>query len=179
MKTVQCKTNELTGAALDWAVAKADPQCAGLEYTAINGVLCGIDPETDQACIYFAQIGARILESVRAQKAIGKAGEYAALYSPSNDWKKAGMLIRHECIGISPPTSRVHRNGGPNSGWGESGVWTATTWHKGANGRRSIAWHETSPLIAAMRCYVASKLGESIDVPQHVVAAAQQTQGGE
>jgi hypothetical protein len=100
-------------------------------------------------------------------------------YYPSYDWSLAGPIIDRENIGISPPTSRVHRNGGNSAGWGPSGYWSATTWHKGANGRRSIALHESSALIAAMRCYVESKLGETVEVPQELVPAAQQTQGGE
>lgn len=86
-------------------------------------------------------------------------------YYPSADWGCGGPIIDRENIGISPPTSRVHRNGGNSPGWGPSGVWTATTWHAGVNGKRAIAWHETEPLVAAMRCYVASKLGNTVEIP--------------
>lgn len=174
------KTDELTGSTLDLAVAMADPQCAGLQYRAINGVVCGVDPEDDIICIFFMETGARLLEAVRAQKALGKAGEYAEVYSPSSDWKKGGMLIQQESIGISPPTSPVHRIGGRSPGWGESGYWSATTWHKDVNGKRSMQLHESSALIAAMRCYVQSKLGESVEIPADLdQCAAQAAQGGE
>lgn len=85
----------------------------------------------------------------------------------STDWAHGGPIIERENIHLSPPTSRVHRHGGPNAGWGASGVWSACTWHKGANGRRSIAHHETSALVAAMCCYVVSKFGDEVsDTPQ-------------
>lgn len=80
----------------------------------------------------------------------------------ATDWALAGAIIERECIQIGPPTQRVHRNGGPNAGWGPSGVWSSCTWHMGANGQRSIAHDKNSPLVAAMRCYVASKFGDAV-----------------
>lgn len=89
-------------------------------------------------------------------------------YLPTVDWNIAGPIIQRENIQLTPPTVRVHRNGGPHAGWGMSGVWGATTWHAGANGRRAIAYHESCPLVAAMRCYVSSKLGDELDLPDDV-----------
>lgn len=83
-------------------------------------------------------------------------------FHPSRSWAQGGPIIDREQMTITSPGSRVHRNGGPNAGWGPSGIWGACTWHAGANGRRSIAHHETSPLIAAMRAYVASKFGDEV-----------------
>lgn len=83
-------------------------------------------------------------------------------YTPHKSWSSAGRIIERENLMLSPPTSPVHRHGGPNAGNGQSGVWMATTWHKGVDGRRAVAWHETSPLIAAMRCFVRSKFGETV-----------------
>lgn len=83
-------------------------------------------------------------------------------YCPSRHWSDGGEIIERENIQISPPTSMVHRNGGPSAGWGPSGQWSATMFHKGQNGRRAIAWHETSPLTAAMRCLVAHYFGDTV-----------------
>jgi hypothetical protein len=80
------------------------------------------------------------------------------LFEPSSDWSVAGPIIQQHLIGLSPPTSRVHRHGGPNAGWGASGVWTASTW----SAPRRSAWHATDPLVAAMRCFVKSRLGDEI-----------------
>lgn len=76
-------------------------------------------------------------------------------WNPCENWQQAGPIIERENIQLGPPTGPVHRNPGGN---GQSGVWSACTWHRGVNGRRAIAHHETSPLIAAMRCFVKSKL---------------------
>lgn len=83
-------------------------------------------------------------------------------FCPSTSWTQAGSIIQGENISLSPPTSMVHRHGGPNAGWGPSGMWSACTWHTGANGRRSFAWHETDPLVAVMRAFVASKFGDEV-----------------
>lgn len=97
-----------------------------------------------------------------------ESGEDWYHFSPSTEWHQGGPIIARENIQLGPPTQRVHRNGGPHAGWGESGIWSACTWHNGANGRRSIAHHENSPLIAAMRCFVASKYGA--EVPEAIAA---------
>lgn len=93
-----------------------------------------------------------------------KQGEGSAKETPrySSDWSKGGPIIQRENLHLGPPTEPVHRNGGPKSGWGEAGMWTSCTWHKGVDGRRSVSWHETSTLIAAMRCYVGSKFGDAV-----------------
>ena len=68
--------------------------------------------------------------------------EYTKYYphiSPSTDWSQGGPIIEREGIGIFPL--------GNGRGW--------------AAGLRS----GPTPLIAAMRCYVASKLGDEVDVP--------------
>ncbi|MFG5778246.1 phage protein NinX family protein [Comamonas sp. J-3] len=140
MATVQ--TSKLNGAALDYAVAVA------LGYTIAGaadeyGYTRWRTPENCELCYPF---------------------------EPSSDYATGfGIAVKNR-IGISPPTARVHRIGGPNAGWGASGVWTASTWHAGVDGKRNVAWHETEPLVAAMRCYVASKLGSEVDVPDCLIA---------
>ena len=73
-------------------------------------------------------------------------------YAYSTDWTHGGPLIDRFAIHLSGPEARVHRNGGPNAGWGQSGAWTCTSWQiRKADGHRAIGWHPTSPLAAAMR----------------------------
>ncbi len=107
----------------------------------------------------------------------GKVPYRSSWFYPSTLWDHGGPIIEREHIHLSPPTARVHRNGGLNSGWGEAGVWTATTWHKGANGRRALAWDTDSALVAAMRCYVASKFGDEVDDTASAQEAADQQAG--
>jgi len=101
------RTNELTGVALDWAVAK----CEGV----ING---------DDLDIGF------ILERG---------------YIPATDWAQGGAIIERERIAMFIEY--------PND-------WCAT------DGNRRMAGE--TPLIAAMRCYVASKLGDEVQLPEGV-----------
>ena len=66
-------------------------------------------------------------------------------FDPSTDWAKGGPIIERE--GIS---------------WH---CGNKTNWHAYAYGN-SENMHGPTPLIAAMRCYVASKLGETVDIPE-------------
>jgi len=74
----------------------------------------------------------------------------------STHWSDAGPIIEREEIGIK-------RNAPCSEGrqWEASGSITA----KGAGYR--FAYGPT-PLIAAMRCYVASKLGHEVEVPEEL-----------
>lgn len=95
------------------------------------------------------------LEGVALDEAVAKAigVEPGADYSTS--WHHAGPLIERYNICLSPPQSRVHRIGGRQPGWGESGMWTCTSWTlRNAAGERGIAYDETRPLVAAMRLIV-------------------------
>ena len=82
------------------------------------------------------------------------------LEKPSTDWAQGGLIIERENISIT-------RN------WlsGEEGhQWTALC--SGLNYWQDIKAYGSTPLIAAMRCYVASKnnrLGNDIDVPDELV----------
>ena len=101
------KTSELTGAALDWAVAK----CEDLEHYFEDGLVCLKGQPFDTHWLY---------------------------WTPSTDWAQGGPIIEREKI-------QIKENG--------HGHWFAKIgkgkWLRGP-----------TPLIAAMRCYVASKQGE-------------------
>ena len=74
----------------------------------------------------------------------------------STDWWQGGPIIEREEIGISrnAPCSK-------NREWEARPSITA----KGAGGK----WgYGPTPLIAAMRCYVASKLGDEVEVPEEL-----------
>ena len=88
-------------------------------------------------------------------EAIGVHDQPKVLHIPySTDWSRGGPLIERFGVSLSPPTGRVHRNGGPNAGWGELGVWMATTWRpRKGDGHRPIGSGDT-PLQAVARCIV-------------------------
>ena len=106
------KANELTGAALDWAVAL----CEDYDIVGSDG------------WIY-----------------IGFAREP---YSPSTNWGLGGPIIKREKIRL-------------DCSW-DDGPWSGSCKIDGVT-----AWVEgATPLEAAMRCYVASKLGDDIEIPE-------------
>lgn len=72
-----------------------------------------------------------------------------ATYSPSTDWAEGGPIIEREKIATQF--------------WRSEGEWEALI--KGG----FFASRGPTPLIAAMRCYVASKLGDEVEVPDELV----------
>ena len=54
-------------------------------------------------------------------------------------WSRLGPLIEKHQIGISTPSNQVHRNGGPNAGWGNSGFWGGTAWMHGLERRPAVS----------------------------------------
>ena len=117
---MKIKTSELTGAALDWAVAVCE-----------------------------TRHHVRVLGSVSFIKNIDALIKFTA----STDWQQGGPIIERELI----ETTR----GGAYA----EHFWKAT--------RNSITAYGPTPLIAAMRCYVASKLGGEVDVPDALVGVAE------
>ena len=127
------KTSELTGAALDWAVAK----CEG-----------ATDFWFDTVATYWVKLDGK-------DRALRYG--WAQSYLPSTDWAQAGPIIEREkvciqrCIRaceyhgwLALKDSSFHDRSGPDEMWGDT------------------------PLIAAMRCYVASKLGNEVDIPKEL-----------
>jgi hypothetical protein len=66
-------------------------------------------------------------------------------WSPSTDWSQGGPIIEREGIALLPEHE----------------------WCGYIDNIRSQKYGPT-PLIAAMRCYVASKLGDIIDIPEEL-----------
>jgi hypothetical protein len=120
------KTSELTGAALDWAVAKCEPD--------------------DTLAIYF--------DEPTGEPLCHDDWPDNQEYKPSTDWAQGGPIIERERISVGDQT---HIEGQP-----EHSAWYATN-RKGAHGLAE------TPLVAAMRCYVASKLGDEVEVPKELV----------
>jgi hypothetical protein len=65
-------------------------------------------------------------------------------WNPSTDWAQGGPIIEREKIDIQ----------------------SRSQWAAKLNGHQ---WHEgPTPLIAAMRCYCASKLGDEVEIPDEL-----------
>jgi hypothetical protein len=154
------KVDELTGALLDYWVAMAGEEWKHFD---VSDTMT-LDPSLKGVKLATFSNG----QQVAMLQPNNPFRQDPREFSPSTNWAHGGPIIQRNNISISPPTSRVHRLGGPNAGWGESGVWMATTWHRGTNGKRASAWDDQSPLVAAMRCFVSSKFGDT--VPDQVAA---------
>jgi hypothetical protein len=110
------KTNELTGAALDWAVTKCElPK----EWSGVEIVL-------------------------------GEDTDY------STDWRLGGAIIEREMITVEC--------------FYEESTWHA--WTPAPEQPRDAHGYGETPLVAAMRCYVASKLGDQVEVPDELISHA-------
>lgn len=120
------KVSNLSGPALDWAVAK----CEGLEPH--------IEPDFD---------GTHIL--------ITGASPYD--YFPSTHWPQGGPIIERECIA-------TYASGACSVAPKNPDYWVAEI--LGTEGM--ITQYGPTPLIAAMRCYIASKLGDEVEIPSEL-----------
>lgn len=74
----------------------------------------------------------------------------------STDWSQGGPIIEREGILVVCWTLR------PVS------VWMARLWLE-PNGRVSVAFKASTPLVAAMRCYVSLTLGDDVEIPSELL----------
>ena len=109
------KTSELTGAALDWAVAKCEEP--------VGGYKGWVQSDLDKGILH------------------GMAY--------SDDWLFSGPIIEREKISV----------------WARGDEWAAESFVPNKQGREEIG---ATPLIAAMRCYVISKLGDEVELPEEL-----------
>jgi hypothetical protein len=134
------KTSELTRHALNWAVAQAEGDKV---FRPRLGRPYNWDKEA-----YLAD-GSDDRWVVRVQNPeVAHFVDWT--YNPSGDWMQGGPIIERENISIVRE--------------GDAGNWVASVydyvkadWHLHTEGR--------TPLEAAMRCYVASKLGDEVEIP--------------
>ena len=128
------KTNELTGAALDWAVALAQG-ATNLKHDTV-------------ASWWF------VLEG--KDRTLSKGWSASQSYNPSTNWAQGGVLIEREKITI---------------GYERYGAQGGETWDAVKKAfDDTVLWLEyaPTPLIAAMRCLVASRLGDDVEIPEEL-----------
>lgn len=91
----------------------------------------------------------------------------------STDWSQGGPILDREGI-----ATRRHSNGtwyamlSSDLGDGERAQWCQYTFKNApiASGTsRQVRFEGPTPLIAAMRCHIASKLGYEVDVPEELL----------
>lgn len=126
---IKVKTSELTGVALDWAVAK----CEGYQAVFTNGSIRPV---------------------FRKSEAVEDTWP-----NYSTDWAKGGPIIERECISVGLNESSAHEHTKYTAAMVDT---TTTPW-------TPLAWLcGPTPLIATMRCYVASKLGDIVEIPKEL-----------
>lgn len=78
-------------------------------------------------------------------------------FRPSTDWRDGGPIIERERICLSPPEHDTGENleGDPGD------MWWAQVQYRGDTTKPQI--YGPTPLVAAMRAYVASKFGDEVD----------------
>jgi len=84
-----------------------------------------------------------------------------APYSPSTDWAQGGPLIEREELTITP---LFFMEGGWRANHHNLRYDEAGEYIYGSDG----IMDGPTPLIAAMRCFVASKLGDEVEVPKEL-----------
>ena len=135
------KTNQLTRHALNWAVAQAEGDRV---YRPRLGRPADWDKEA------YLKDGSDDRWVVRVQNP--KVAHFVDwTYNPSGDWWQGGEIIEREWIEIC----RLN-----------NGEWRGQ-WYEQATEKIHREYGDT-PLIAAMRCYVASKLGNEVEIPKEL-----------
>ena len=86
-------------------------------------------------------------------------GTVSDYWQPSELWEQGGPIIERECISVGLNESSAHEHTKYTAAMVDT---TTTPW-------TPLAWLcGSTPLIAAMRCYVASKLGDEVEIPQQL-----------
>lgn len=148
---MKIKTHELTGRALDWAVAVADGRTISYD-----GIAYWVSDERGHGPI---------------GPSISAAGRLCG-YSPSTQGGDGHPIIDREGIQLRAIRKPGHSFDGLwlakpcSSDTGETVRWVEFPF-KDPNRRRF--WRGESSLIAAMRCFVASELGPEVDVPAELL----------
>lgn len=86
-------TAELTGVWLNLATGHTDTRCAGLSWTPIDGVWCGIDPKAtstqERVCVYLCE------NNWMQRMALQKKHPFASWYNPSSDYAQGMPIVEY------------------------------------------------------------------------------------
>ena len=126
---MKIKTKSLTGAALEWAVAK----CEGKVEQGVYGT-----PELLASGLHLHYCDVLLSHP----------------YSPSTDWAEGGPIVQRERMEVMPCMDVLVEK------------WIAT------HCLRQSKWTQEcgpTPLIAVMRAFCCSKLGDEVDIPDELL----------
>jgi len=131
---MKVNTSDLTGAALDWAVAVVD--------------------ERREPRIEYAYMDKKPFISVYIQCDLSGDTEYRGPYDPHKNWAIAGPIIEREWLDVTP---------WPNESAED------LRWQCSQHDNIDCTYFGPTPLIAAMRCFVAAEFGSEIDIPEELI----------
>lgn len=138
------KTNDLVGKSLNWAVATATD---GFSFYFERHVEWLDDVE-------WVMNDEGIIQSHTEIPSNSMNRRYDAVdWSPSTNWGQGGPIIEREKIEIGPYDNQE---------------WRAMIFNNIETRFMKELTIAPTPLIAAMRCYVASKMGDTIEVPDQL-----------
>ena len=79
------------------------------------------------------------------------------LFNPAENWSQGGPIIERECIQITPYNAASAQP--KNAEYWCAAMYLETEMAEG---------YGPTPLIAAMRCFVSSRLGDEIELPEEL-----------
>ena len=137
---MKIKTADLIGPALDWAV----------------GAAFEMPVEVCQIFQYGRPNGKHYIS-------IGETDKDGAEvdFEPSEEWSQGGPIIERESVEVVRGNALIFPKGN------EKGEYSEPLWLASYGGGRKF--HGPTPLIAAMRCVVASRLGDEVDIPEELL----------
>ena len=157
---MKVETQKLERHALNWAVAKCEGYSLVFfdDFFRRNGAAAGKSKGRIEGILQFQPLRGKWAR-------LNSIGDCTALHPYSTDWAQGGPIIEREDISF-----RKYHNPGKES----HGTYYARVCRE--NGTL-VGWHKTTgfqktgptPLVAAMRCYVASKLGDVVDIPDELL----------
>lgn len=133
---MKTKTSDLIGLALDWAVAMA----LGLELIRSHDHFRKIATHWSEE-----QLQEHFSKSKNEWMHIDTVGNIAPYGAYSTSWAAGGPIIEREGLSLFK---------------------SGTLWFSDNKPEDTADENGPTPLIAAMRCYVAYKLGDEVDVPE-------------
>lgn len=140
---MKIKTSDLSGTALDWAVAVS---------------MGATDLRFDTVCCWWFTLDGK-------DKVLSRGWSAAQNWAPSVDWALGGPIIEREKIDIR----NTFRTGGYRTAESVDAVHAAINLPNGAtvfSPDKAVWEYGPTPLVAAMRCLVASKLGDEVEIPE-------------
>lgn len=125
---MKVKTSELSGKALDWAVAKCEQATGKNIREGFGGSLLVVDEH-----------------------------DFGAPARYSTDWSQGGPIIEREKLSVGTRHTNEHI------------YWDADVLCWARNSIGGFLKYGSTPLVAAMRCYVASKIGDEVEIPEELI----------